>query len=566
MANGLPSFVTAQPFSSTPVVGDNFGDGGGGDEPTKTTAQTTPLAEAKVKEMYAQTEYDEAKKKQSEGKAAAEKARQAAIYEEYKPQLTQKFEPFQAPKDTFQGLASIGMMMMAVGSMGGKKGLTSATGAMNAIAGMATGYQQGRKEEFDRQKAIFDENFRIMKENQAQIEKEFQYALKYAKTDLTGATTKLASNLQARGMTAAAQGLTGGTETITSAHDKVVGPMKKTISQMDEYKEKLLGAKADVIRAEEYAKTQKSELTKADFDAARFRMQTGDKPHNEKEAAAMYQLNQEAIARGGITYTPSKPEIKGSDLLWVEENGKKTRMTPKEITDAKNEGRKIEYTSAPKESAGGMNARFSDNVLRSGNEALRSYEIWDKMGANVGQGVFGAVTNKGTISSALTSSLANRMSSDEMRNYNTIASDLSYEIATAMSGGYRVNQTTIDKIERAIKAVDGDSYQNVAFKFATGIAKLRSAIEPTTTYSDEQKKTKEQILKRSEKYVTPEDVLDKVGKKQVLRSDLLNEAKRRNISPKEAERLAMKQGYIIYDPFPSPTEIKQNIIKDKSDE
>jgi hypothetical protein len=30
---------------------------------------------------------------------------------------------------------------------------------MNAIAGMATGYQQGRKEEFDRQKAIFDETF-----------------------------------------------------------------------------------------------------------------------------------------------------------------------------------------------------------------------------------------------------------------------------------------------------------------------------------------------------------------------------------------------------------------------
>ena len=166
MANGLPSFVTAQPFSSTPVVGDNFGDGGGGDEPTKTTAQTTPLAEAKVKEMYAQTEYDEAKKRQSEGKAAAEKARQAAIYEEYKPQLTQKFEPFQAPKDTFQGLASIGMMMMAVGSMGGKKGLTSATGAMNAIAGMATGYQQGRKEEFDRQKQIFEENYKIMKNKQ----------------------------------------------------------------------------------------------------------------------------------------------------------------------------------------------------------------------------------------------------------------------------------------------------------------------------------------------------------------------------------------------------------------
>jgi hypothetical protein len=60
-------------------------------------------------------------KRQSEGKAAAEKARQAAIYEEYKPQLTQRFEQFQPPKDTFQGLASLGIMMMAIGSMGGKK-------------------------------------------------------------------------------------------------------------------------------------------------------------------------------------------------------------------------------------------------------------------------------------------------------------------------------------------------------------------------------------------------------------------------------------------------------------
>jgi hypothetical protein len=144
---------------------------------------------------------EEAKRKkgESEAKSAAEKARQAAIYEEYKPELTKKFQPFEAPKESFSSLAGIGMMLMAVGSMGGKKGLTSATGAMNAIAGMATGYQQGRKEEFDRQKAIFDENYKIMKDNQAQIEKEFQYALKYAKTDLTGAANYLKQQAIARG-------------------------------------------------------------------------------------------------------------------------------------------------------------------------------------------------------------------------------------------------------------------------------------------------------------------------------------------------------------------------------
>lgn len=199
------------PFAATPVRGladditkmtspdlvqvsnkQDEGGGGGGDE--------APKAERpEITAVTTKYDLEDALKRQSEGKAAAEKARQAAIYEQYKPQLTQRFEQFQPPKDTFQGLASLGMMMMAVGSMGGKKGLTSATGAMNAIAGMATGYQQGRKEEFDRQKAIFDENFRIMKENQAQIEKEFQYALKYAKTDLTGATNRMIQSRAAAG-------------------------------------------------------------------------------------------------------------------------------------------------------------------------------------------------------------------------------------------------------------------------------------------------------------------------------------------------------------------------------
>jgi len=551
------------PFAATPVRGladditkmtspdlvqvsnkQDEGGGGGGDEPPKAERPEITAVTTKY-------DLEDALKRQSEGKAAAEKARQAAIYEEYKPQLTQRFEQFQPPKDTFQGLASLGMMMMAVGSMGGKKGLTSATGAMNAIAGMATGYQQGRKEEFDRQKAIFDENFRIMKENQAQIEKEFQYALKYAKTDLTGATNKMIQSRAAAGDNVTKESIEkNGLIPTYNEHRQATAKYNEVAEKQKAYRDAqvaLLRKQLDQKEAEEKIKTQK---------AAAEAEQLGVKTQKEKLDVQLKELE---LQQGGKA-------PKASDYIWVKEDGKTTRMTLKEIAEGKAQGRNIEYSAPPKESAGGMNARFTDNVLRSGNEALRSYEIWDKMGANVGQGIFGAVTNKGTISSAITSSLANRMTPEEMRNYNTIASDLSYEIATAMSGGYRVNQTTIDKIERAIKAVDGDSYQNVAFKFATGIAKLRSAIEPTTTYSDQQKKTKEDILKRSEKYVTPEDVLDKVGKKRVLRSDLHAEAKSRNIQPKEAERLATKQGYIIYDPFPSRTEVEQSIIKDKSDE
>jgi hypothetical protein len=181
----------------------------------------------------AEAEY---KKQQSEGKAAAEKQRQAAIYEQYKPELTKRFEPFEAPKETFSSLAGLGMMLMAIGSMGGKKGLTSATGAMNAIAGMATGYQQGRKEEFDRQKAVFDENLRIMKENQAQIQKEFEYALKYAQKDVGGATTKLATTLKSLGLDAPASALANGKGTIQSVANDTLGPMAKGLNEVTKKK------------------------------------------------------------------------------------------------------------------------------------------------------------------------------------------------------------------------------------------------------------------------------------------------------------------------------------------
>lgn len=209
-------------------------DAGGGQK-----AEISPfMAKAKAEGEKATLEAAEAqyKRQQSEGKAAAEKARQAAIYEEYKPQLTQKFEPFQAPKETFASLAGLGVMLMAIGSMGGKKGLTSATGAMNAIAGMATGYQQGKKEEFDRQKAIFDENFRIMKENQAVIQKEFEYALKYAQRDVSGATTRLATTLKSLGLEAPATALKNGTETIQSAAEKTLSPMAKGLNEVQKKK------------------------------------------------------------------------------------------------------------------------------------------------------------------------------------------------------------------------------------------------------------------------------------------------------------------------------------------
>lgn len=326
------------PFAATPISGladditkmtspdlvqvsnkQDAGDGGGSDEAPKAERPEITAYKAKIG-------YEDALKRQSEGKAAAEKARQAAIYEEYKPQLTQRFEQFQPPKDTFQGLASLGMMMMAVGSMGGKKGLTSATGAMNAIAGMATGYQQGRKEEFDRQKAIFDENYRIMKENQAQIEKEFQYALKYAKTDLTGATNRLIQSRAAAGDSTTVESLrkNGLVPTITQ-HQQAAGKYNEVADKQKALRDAeiaVLEKQLEQKEAEAKAKSEKEavELRLKDIETRLKTAQAGkaEKELTEGTAAEKRAKEERKTIAEGLRANNVRPRNEKEILAWTE--------------------------------------------------------------------------------------------------------------------------------------------------------------------------------------------------------------------------------------------------------
>jgi hypothetical protein len=333
------------PFAATPVRGladditkmtspdlvqvsnkQDEGGGGGGDEASKAERPEITAVTTKY-------DLEDALKRQSEGKAAAEKARQAAIYEEYKPQLTQRFEQFQPPKDTFQGLASLGMMMMAVGSMGGKKGLTSATGAMNAIAGMATGYQQGRKEEFDRQKAIFDENFRIMKENQAQIEKEFQYALKYAKTDLTGATNKMIQSRAAAGDNVTKESIEkNGLIPTYNEHRQATAKYNEVAEKQKAYRDAqvaLLRKQLEQKEAEEKIKSEKSSLD------------------IEKEKAEV-QLKQQELARGGVSAADLRAKEERKVLA---QQLKNNNIRPRNDVEAKAWGENFPNEPFPKETS-----------------------------------------------------------------------------------------------------------------------------------------------------------------------------------------------------------------------
>jgi hypothetical protein len=179
----------------------------------------------------------ELKSAQAKGETAAKEAREAAVYAEYKPRLTAPYETFKPTGDTASSLASLGLMIGMLGAMGGKKGLTSATGAMNAIAGMMTGYQQGSKEKYDKERQIFEENLKIAQQNHALVEKEFERAVKYAKYDLTGATNSLIKSRLAAGDPTGAKvlqdnGLVAYGSQLIQAGGKINGEIKKETDRM----------------------------------------------------------------------------------------------------------------------------------------------------------------------------------------------------------------------------------------------------------------------------------------------------------------------------------------------
>jgi hypothetical protein len=147
----------------------------------------------------------EIEKKQKEQKSAAAKAQYAKVLSQYEPQLNAPAPKFEAPKETFTQLAGLGMMMMMIGSMAGGKTYGSAIGAMNGLAGMMKGYQEGRKEAYDKAKLTFEENLKSWKENKAQVKEAFQRALKLGATDLNKATTDVIAELTARGETTGAE-------------------------------------------------------------------------------------------------------------------------------------------------------------------------------------------------------------------------------------------------------------------------------------------------------------------------------------------------------------------------
>ena len=161
-----------------------------------------------------------------------------------------------------------------------------------------------------------------------------------------------------------------------------------------------------------------------------------------------------------------------------------------------------------------INERFQNTVIRSANETLRSLELMENIGIDIGKGGLGGVVGKGTITSEAIANLTRTMTSQDQLRYNAAAGGMALELAYVMNGGYKPNETQITELKNLYLATPQDSYETAAFRFADVVAKLKAALEVAPGYTDEQKQNNQMLLQKVNRYATPEEILAKISGEQ----------------------------------------------------
>jgi len=139
-------------------------------------------------------------------KVPVEKAKAQAAYDaqqsNYVRGLDTKFQSqmqptpeFKPSRESTQDLVALFGMIGAIGAMGGGKSYGNALGAMQGMTGMLNGYNQGRKDLFEREKSEFDKNMQAVKAHNDQITQAFDRAVKMAPYNLTAAKNELSLKL-----------------------------------------------------------------------------------------------------------------------------------------------------------------------------------------------------------------------------------------------------------------------------------------------------------------------------------------------------------------------------------
>lgn len=161
-----------------------------------------------------------------------------------------------------------------------------------------------------------------------------------------------------------------------------------------------------------------------------------------------------------------------------------------------------------------INERFQNTVIRSTNEALRSLELMENIGIDIGKGGLGAVVGKGTLASEAIANITRYMTSQDQLRYNAAAGGMALELSYVMNGGYKPSEGQINELKNLYLATPQDTYETAAFKFADVVAKLKAAIEVAPAYTEDQKRNNLMLLEKINRYATPEEILAKISGEQ----------------------------------------------------
>lgn len=166
----------------------------------------------------------------------------SGIMSQYGKQLMAEPPKRQIEKDTMEGMIGLGALLPVAGAFFGGKGLTGATGALNAMAGLVKGYQEGNKQRIDFEQKKYDDAMKEFDRHQRQIKDAFDLAIKGAQVNQTAALAELKMKLYAENAPMLAE-LAEKQGIVKTANDNIQ-MYNNFLKQRMQYEEKIDQAKA----------------------------------------------------------------------------------------------------------------------------------------------------------------------------------------------------------------------------------------------------------------------------------------------------------------------------------
>lgn len=333
--------------------------------------------------------------------------------------MNSQFIPSQ---ENAQDLATLFGLVSAIGFAIGVGGKGSAMQAMSAMNGMLEGHQQGRADLYKRQKDIFDENLKVLRQKSELLRNRLTDIAKLAATDRQAADAEADALFAEQGATF-----------LKNNKDKFGLASALKLAQ------------ANVKSAEEaYKIVQK---------------QREDAEKKRQDALKLMPYSEPFMASDGKVYVLNKQ----SGMMQQVNLPEGTTLTKAGGVKGKDAGK----------AAGGQDRYgFANIVATNLNEAVGSINNIVSMPESSTTGYFQGQNTKGLLFAPL-GVMANKLTSEDVQRYNVELSNFGKSVARVISGGRVVPATVQADYENQFKVREGDSPLTVMTK----IGQMRQAIE-----------------------------------------------------------------------------------------